>query len=129
MQRKRIRVFKTGATRDTDEHKLDFEGFLSPLVLLRFGRYMDKHRKQSDGTFRSSDNWQKGIPKEEYMKSLFRHYIDAWLFHRGYPKLARETLEDALCAIIFNAQGYLHELLKKGGNYGSRTNKTKISNT
>jgi len=106
-----IRRFKTGATRDTDENKNDYEGFLSPLVIQRFGDYMTKHRKQSDGSIRDSDNWQKGIPKEEYIKSAWRHFLDWWLEHRGHK--SREGIEDALCALIFNVQGYLHEILKE----------------
>lgn len=59
-----MREFRTGATRDNDEGKYDYEGFYHPLVVKRFGQYMDKHRKQADGKLRDSDNWQKGIPKE-----------------------------------------------------------------
>lgn len=105
-----IRKFETGATRDTAKNKLDYEGFLSPLVLQRFAEYMDQHRIQSDGTLRDSDNWQKGIPLAEYMKSGFRHFIDWWLENRQYP--SREGLENALCGVMFNAMGYLHEILK-----------------
>lgn len=104
-----MRTFDTGATRDKEEGKLDYEGFVSPLVLERFAQYMDKHRVQADGTLRDSDNWQKGIPKEAYMKSGWRHFVDWWKEHRGYP--SREGMEDAICALIFNAQGYLHEHL------------------
>lgn len=105
-----MRVFETGATRNTDEHKLDYEGFLSPIALERYAQYLHKHRFQADGKVRDSDNWQKGIPFNVYMKSLWRHFMDLWKLHRGYT--ADESLEDALCAIIFNAQGYLHENLK-----------------
>ena len=59
-----IRKFETGATRDTDEGKLDFEGFFSPIVMERFAEYMNKHRRQSDGQLRDSDNWQKDSEKE-----------------------------------------------------------------
>ena len=59
-----MRNFDTGATRDNDDEKMDYEGFLSPIVLKEFGRYMHKHRKQTDGKFRESDNWQKGMPKK-----------------------------------------------------------------
>lgn len=106
-----MRKFETGATRNDDADKYDFEGFLSPLVIQRFGQYMHKHRLQADGTLRDSDNWQKGIPKSAYIKSAFRHFHDWWLEHRGYP--SREGLEDALCALLFNVSGYLHELLKE----------------
>jgi hypothetical protein len=113
--KKKMREFATGATRNLDEDKLDFEGFLSPLVIQRFAEYMHKHRLQADGNLRSSDNWQKGIPKDAYMKSGFRHFMDWWTEHRGNP--SREGLEEALCALLFNVQGYLHETLheqKKG---------------
>jgi hypothetical protein len=105
-----MREFDTGATRDTDESKLDYEGFLSPIVLQRYAEYLHKHRVQSDGRARDSDNWQKGIPLDVYMKSNCRHFIDAWKWHRGF--VGRDSLEEALCAILFNTQGYLYELLK-----------------
>jgi len=105
-----IREFDTGATRDTSDDKLDFEGFLSPIVLERFAEYMHKHRFQADGEKRASDNWQKGMPKDAYMKSAFRHFMDLWKEHRGHD--SREGVEDALCALMFNIQGYLHEHLK-----------------
>ncbi len=106
-----MRKFTTGATRDDDKNKLDFEGFLSPLVIERFGEYMNKHRKQSDGKLRDSDNWQKGIPQDAYMKSGFRHFIDWWKEHRGL--LTKDGIEEALCALLFNVMGYLHEILKR----------------
>jgi hypothetical protein len=106
-----IRKFKTGATRDTETDKFDYEGFLSPVVLQRFGEYMHKHRKQADGNLRASDNWQQGIPKDAYIKSALRHFMDWWLEHRGHK--SRDGLEDALCGVIFNAMGYLFEHLKE----------------
>jgi hypothetical protein len=111
-----MRQFETGATRDTDINKFDYEGFLSPLVLERFGRYMHQHRKQADGSLRDSDNWQKGIPKAQYVKSLIRHTIDFWKLWRGYQAVDNYgpvTIEDVACAILFNVQGFLHETLKE----------------
>lgn len=105
------RTFASGASRNSDNGKYDYEGFLSPLVIERFGAYMHKHRHLEDGSLRDSDNWQKGIPKSAYMQSAWRHFLDWHLEHRGYS--SREGLEDALCALIFNAQGYLHEILKE----------------
>jgi len=105
-----IRVFDSGATRDTDEGKLDYEGFLSPLVLRRYAEYMHKHRYQADGALRASDNWQRGIPKVAYMKSGWRHFFDWWTLHRS-TDTPLEEIEEALCAVIFNASGYLHELI------------------
>jgi hypothetical protein len=113
-----MRTFETGATRDTDDGKLDYEGFLSPIVVERYARYMHTHRVQADGSLRSSDNWQKGIPREAYMKSAWRHFVDWWREHRGYP--SREGLEDAICALLFNAMGYLHELLIEDERFKSR---------
>lgn len=105
-----MRRFETGATRDSDEQKIDYEGFLSPLVLERFGQYMLRHQTQADGTLRTSDNWQRGIPKAAYMKSAWRHFVAWWKQHRGVPHDG-EDIEESLCALIFNAQGYLHEQL------------------
>lgn len=107
----KIRQFKTGATRDTDDDKLDYEGFLSPIVLQRYAEYMHRNRIQSNGELRDSDNWQKGIPQEELIKSAFRHFMDWWLEHRG--EKSREGTEDALCGIMFNTMGYLYGILKK----------------
>ena len=105
-----MRTFNTGATRDTEDGKLDYEGFLSPVALRRYAEYMHKHRIQSDGSLRSSDNWQKGIPLDAYMKSGFRHFMDWWAIHRT-EEAFDEWGEDAICALIFNAFGYLHEIL------------------
>ncbi len=107
-----VRTFKTGATRDTAEGKIDYEGFISPVVLKRFGEYMDTHRKQSDGTFRASDNWQKGIPLDVYAKSMWRHFLDFLLLHRGWSTPWWKQ-EEVLCAILFNVQGYLHVILTR----------------
>ena len=109
-----MRKFPSGATRDNDQNKYDYEGFYNPLVVKRFGQYMDKHRKQADGKLRDSDNWQKGIPKDAYIKSAWRHFMDWWLEHRDYK--SREGIEDALCALLFNVQGYLFEILKTKEN-------------
>ena len=107
----KVRTFDTGATRDSDEGKHDFEGFLSPTVLKRYAEYMSKHRVQSDGSLRDSDNWQKGMPRKQYMKSLWRHFMDMWSQHRGLE--GQDELEESICALLFNGQGYLHELLKE----------------
>ena len=107
----------TGATRTEDTNKPDFEGFLSPLVLERFGQYMHTHRKLSDGSLRASDNWQCGIPIANYAKSLVRHVFQVWMLHRGNDSLDYDTgevidLDDALCAVMFNVMGWLHERIK-----------------
>ena len=109
----KIRKFHTGATRDTTVGKYDFEGFLSPIVLQRFAAYMDKHRVQSDGTLRDSDNWQKHFGPDHYaicMKSLLRHVMDMWFEHRGLK--SRDGIEDAMMAILFNVMVYADKYLK-----------------
>lgn len=108
-----MRYFETGATRDDNKNKFDYEGFLSPLVLEEYARYMHKARKQADGKMRDSDNWQKGIPLKVYMKSLWRHFMELWKQHRGIK--CQFNKKDALCGILFNTMGYLHEILKKKG--------------
>ncbi len=113
-----MREFDSGATRDTDENKLDFEGFLSPLVLQRYAEYLNKHRTQADGKLRDSDNWQKGIPLKVYIKSAFRHFFGWWANHRHV--VVKENIEESLCGLLFNAMGYLHEHLKdKAGEYNA----------
>ncbi len=134
------RLFETGATRDTDTTKLDYEGFLSPRVLKRYAEYMHECRLRNippGQELRSSDNWQKGIPTDAYMKSMLRHVMDVWIGHRdGFTN--RKWFEDALCAILFNVQGYLFELDKEkhgktndpvgsgGGNLSGMSVKTSI---
>jgi hypothetical protein len=111
-----IRKFDTGATRDTANNKLDFEGFLSPTVLDLFAEYMNKNRVQSDGSLRDSDNWQKGIPLPVYMKSAWRHFFHWWKLHRGLSCRDEKgnvvTMRDAIGGLLFNVMGYAHEWLK-----------------
>lgn len=112
------RYFETGATRDAEGTKPDYEGFFCPLTIAAYGEYMTKHRMQTDGKLRDSDNWQKGIPLPAYMKSLFRHFVQLWTLHRGYPAYDDKTgelltVEDVCCAILFNTFGYMHETLKR----------------
>lgn len=106
-----IRTFNTGANRNSDENKLDFEGFLSPLVLKSYAEYMHKNTLLEDGTRRDSDNWQKGIPLDAYMKSMYRHFFDVWSRHRGLS--TPEVQKQNLCGLLFNVMGMLHELIKE----------------
>jgi hypothetical protein len=113
-----MRSFETGATRDTGEGKLDYEGFLSPGVLEQFAKFMNMNRLQSDGNLRDSDNWQKGIPMDVYRKSLMRHYMEFWIEcrHRESFEYTRQSdihLMAAACGMLFNIMGYMHEWQKK----------------
>ncbi len=109
-----MREFETGATRDDDASKIDPEGFMSPRVVKVFCQYMQRHRKQADGTMRDSDNWQKGIPYEQYLKSAWRHFLEVWIIHRGADRYP--DLEEELCALKFNVDGMLHEISKERGD-------------
>jgi hypothetical protein len=133
-----MRKFESGATRDDDDGKLDYDGFNSPLVMRRFAEYMHKHRIQADGGLRESDNWQKGIPVVQYMKSMWRHFMDVWSIHRmmichrrrnylgislrRYANIQSENL----CALKFNVDGMLHEieLLKEATAHGQVVGET-----
>lgn len=110
---KKIRKWKTGATRDTELGKPDYEGFMSPIVLQRFGDYMNHHRVQANGALRDSDNWQKHFGEHHLdvcIKSLWRHFMDLWLEHRGFS--SREGIENAMMGIMFNVMAYADKYLK-----------------
>jgi len=113
-----MREFESGATRNNDDGKFDYEGFLSPLALERYAQYMHEHRKQEDGNLRASDNWQNlfGPSIEEHtdvcMKSLLRHVMTLWLDHRGSPQC--ESFDDTLCAVMFNSMAILHARMIAG---------------
>ena len=114
-----IRTFDTGATRDTDQNKLDYTRALSPIVLERYVKYLNKHRKQPDGSTRDFDNWKKGLPFRESFSSLGRHHIDVWKMIEGFPAEDNHgpcNIDDTLCAIIFNATTMLYERLKGNKN-------------
>jgi hypothetical protein len=110
-----MRQFDTGATRDDDTHKLDFEGFLDPFVLERFAQYMHQHRIQADGSLRAADNWQKGIPTASYMSSLIRHVMEVWRDYRRHNKSLSLVGVEALCAVMFNAMGLIRNAQEWGG--------------
>jgi hypothetical protein len=111
-----VREFSTGATRSSDAGRYDPEGFLSPIVVERFCEYMHRNRVMADGSTRASDNWQAGIPIDQYMKGAFRHFLHLWTRHRGFQVMdenAAKDIEDDLCALLFNVQGMLFELLQE----------------
>jgi hypothetical protein len=103
-----MRRFDSGATRDENTTKLDYKGFLSPVALHEFAKYMQRHRVQADGTLRASDNWKKGIPIKCYAESFYRHAFELWyMIECGGAE--RDKITDKLCAVFFNLQGWLHE--------------------
>jgi len=107
-KKKTMRKFNSGAFRDNDTQKLNYIGSFSPLVLRRFAQFMRDHNIKNGELQRDEGNWKKGMPKQSYFESKMRHLMDAWITHEGYED---GDIEDQLCADIFNAQGYLHEIL------------------
>jgi len=108
-----IRKFSTGATRDTSDGKYDYEGFLSPIVIQKYAEYMHSNRKQSDGSLRAGDNWQKHFGENHYavcMKCMWRHFMDLWLEHRKLK--SRDGIENAIMGILFNVMAYADKYYK-----------------
>lgn len=112
MRTAEIRTFDTGATRSPTNDKLAYSRFMDSRVIKRYCEYLHKHRTQTDGQVREPDNWKQGIPAESYVDSMYRHFMDVWLFEQGYYNDTLEDQETALCALMFNAQGLLFEILK-----------------
>ncbi len=109
----KIRQFKGGGVRDTDIGKLDYEGFLSPIVIEKFAEYMNRHRFQSDGNLRDSDNWQKHFGEEHFavcMKSAWRHLMDMWKEHRGFK--SRDGMDEAMMGLLFNIMAFADKYYK-----------------
>ena len=138
MSEAKIRTFETGATRDKDDTKYDFEAFLAPEVLWEFAEYMHKHRIQTDGSLRDGDNWQKGVPLSSHMKSFIRHSFDLWLWWRSREtrpnqRIARirprpedgkvPPIKDTLAALFFAIQGIWLEVIREedGSRPGENT--------
>ena len=69
---------------------------------------MRDHNIKNGELKRNEANWKKGMPKQSYLESKARHFLEAWITHEGYED---GDIEDLICADIFNAQGYLHEIL------------------
>lgn len=124
-----VREFSTGATRDRAEGKLDFLGFISAKAERRFAAYMNKNRRLADGSLRDGDNWKKGMPTPIYADSLARHAQEVRelindavdlsgcgtarqliAVEASHPALL--AVDEAVCALYFNLQGWLHERIK-----------------
>lgn len=113
-----MRKFDSGATRDDNSGKLNFEGCLNPRVLWAFAEYMQQHSVQADGTWRPADNWQHGWSRDVSIESLMRHVFDLWLLHRGYQMARPEdghvpTMDSALGGILFGVQAYWLQWLRE----------------
>ena len=102
MKKKPVRSFKSGAIRDNDSTKPDFIETVSWTAFRRFGEYMTSKKSRY-----GSGNFKKGIPIESYEQSLVRH-LQKYLENK-YEQGIDEVNEDHLSAIIFNANGIIHE--------------------
>lgn len=106
--------FETGATRSADNgDKLHYRRFFSTLVAKARAQYMQSHRLQADGALREPDNWKAGMPRARYADSLARHEqeLNELLEVLGTEGDHEDALVEKLCAIMFNAEGFLHEIL------------------
>lgn len=105
MSKQKVRKFSSGAIRDIDDGKENYVESISWLSLRRYARYMKKVSvKYGEG------NWIKGIPIQEYEKSLLRH-IQKY-FSAKYNGVDIEPEVDHLSAAMFNLQGLMHEYEK-----------------
>jgi len=111
-----LRNFDTGAIRDNDDSKINYQGALSPLVLEAYGAYIQKHSLLPDGTRRNNKNWQNlfGTHEEHRqvcIESAWRHFIDLLMEHDGYD--SRDGLDEAIGGLMFNIQAYWFSVLKE----------------
>lgn len=96
-----IRDFSTGARRGCGG-KFDFAEYMSSLAMARYGEHMKKA-----ATKYGSGNWLKGIPEQEFLKSLRRHLWIIDIKEQTGVQLEPET--DHLSACLFNIMGAIHE--------------------
>lgn len=109
-----MRNYDTGATRNSDEGKMQYARIFDPSVDKAYAEYMNSQRVQADGKVRDPDNWKKGIPVADYLDSQRRHWHDVWFHMTGRGDEAEEKdLVTALCALKFNVDGMLYEVLKE----------------
>lgn len=95
-------TFKSGATRESTDSKVDFVETVSFTAHHRYAKYMTgKKNKYGPG------NFKKGIPIESYEQSLLRH-VDKY-FRNKYEGGNDESGDDHLAAIRFNVDGIMHE--------------------
>ncbi len=111
-----IRTFESGAIRSALGNKLQYSGYLNPLVLKRYAEYMKKHQTLPDGSQRAADNWQLGCGElKNILDSKDRHDMDVKLHIGGYSKEATEDLEESLCAVMFNTMAMLKQVMEANG--------------
>lgn len=103
-----MRHFASGATRDNDSRKLDFDAIFDPRVLEAFAHYMNICRETPEG-LREADNWKHGFPMDVLMKSMWRHFFALWKSHHEFNG---DHPLVAACALLFNVQAYMKQLIE-----------------
>lgn len=108
-----MKNYESGATRNSDEGKPQYAKVGDPSIDKAYAEYMNSQAVQADGKVRAADNWKKGIPVADYLDSMDRHFHDVWALQIGRDDIAEEKdLVTALCALKFNVDGMLYEVLK-----------------
>lgn len=116
--------YATGATRDVQDHKLNFTKYFYPEFLIAFGEHMKKGEMRHGAA-----NFKNGMPPKECLESLLRHTMTLWIelehgkeseYFKAYcekNKIDPNEVHEA--AITFNAMqiwkmkdGHFEELLK-----------------
>ncbi len=93
------RVFTSGAQRDSNSNK-PFCHNLKGYTRLRFGYHMTKgSNKYGDA------NWEKGMPNEQYIESMDRHWSQY---------ISGDRSEDHLSAFLFGINGLMDNERKEG---------------
>ena len=93
------RVFESGAQRDSNANK-PFCHNLKGYTRLRFGYHMTK------GSSKYGDsNWEKGMPNEQYIESMDRHWSQY---------ISGDRSEDHLSAFMFGINGLMDNERKAG---------------
>jgi len=116
--KKKIRRFPTGAVRSNDAGRPD-PTLISPYAMEELAMHLTENTNEFD-----PQNYWLGIPEEECLKSMLRHYI-------SYQKHKMAGLsgeyETDLRAIAFNAMAALHtHALKKHGKYKEIYDRTEL---
>jgi hypothetical protein len=110
----RDRIFDTGADRSSDKGKHHPDRAWSPLVLAEFARYMYEHNTTATVP-RREDQWQLGFPMDSFVESGTRHWEAFKALAKGYSAFDEKgnpvDIVEALDGVLFNVQGYLHQLL------------------
>jgi hypothetical protein len=108
-----MRISKTGASRNVDTGKMDYV-HESAMVRRIMAEYMHKNRHTPLG-MREADNWKLGLGLDTYHKSLRGHFQDFYSIMEGHKVLEKGeeiTPFDALCAVKFNLEGIIHEIMR-----------------